>query len=69
MNGPAPRDEALLIDLVGRIMLTHAIDPAYAMRLLAIDRAEALGLIDIQRSQIMAAARWTKPVKWTVRRS
>lgn len=28
-----------------------------------------LGSIDIQRSQIMAAARNTKPVKWTVRRS
>jgi len=28
-----------------------------------------LGGIDIQRSQIMAAARWTKPVKWMVRRS
>ncbi len=28
-----------------------------------------LGGIDIHRSQIMAAARWTKPVKWTVRRS
>ncbi|VXC90498.1 conserved hypothetical protein [Sphingomonas sp. 8AM] len=28
-----------------------------------------LGRIDIQRSQIMAAARCTKPVKWTVRRS
>ncbi len=28
-----------------------------------------LGGIDIHRSQIMAAARWTKPVKWTVCRS
>ena len=28
-----------------------------------------LGRIDIQRSQIIAAARWTKPVKWMVRRS
>lgn len=28
-----------------------------------------LGRIDIQRSQIMAAARWTKPVKWMTRRS
>lgn len=28
-----------------------------------------LGRIDIYRSQIMAAARWAKPVKWMVRRS
>lgn len=28
-----------------------------------------LGGIDIHRSQIMAAARWTNPVKCTVRRS
>ena len=28
-----------------------------------------LGRIDIHRSQIMAAARWTNPVKWMVRRS
>lgn len=28
-----------------------------------------LGGIDIQRNQIMAAARWMKPVKWMVRRS
>ena len=28
-----------------------------------------LGRIDIQRSQIMAAARCTKPAKWMVRRS
>lgn len=36
----------------------------------AANRAlEILGRIDIQRSQIMAAARCTKPVKWTVRRS
>lgn len=39
---------------------------------LAIDsklRGCDLGRIDIQRSQIMAAARWTKPAKWMVRRS
>jgi hypothetical protein len=29
----------------------------------------SLGRIDIHRSQIMAAARWTKPVKWMMRRS
>lgn len=29
----------------------------------------ALGGIDIQRSQMMTAARWTKPWKWMVRRS
>jgi hypothetical protein len=34
---------------------------------LSIDRL--LGWIDIHRSQIMAAARCTKPVKWMVRRS
>ena len=28
-----------------------------------------LGRIDIQRSQIMEAARYTKPMKWSVRRS
>jgi DNA-binding response OmpR family regulator len=28
-----------------------------------------LGRIDIQRNQIIAAARWTTPVKWIVRRS
>jgi hypothetical protein len=33
-----------------------------------VDQNE-LGGIDTHRSQIMAAARWTKPVKWTVRRS
>jgi len=27
------------------------------------------GSIEIHPSQIIAAARWTKPVKWTVRRS
>ena len=36
---------------------------------LARRRSRGLGGIDIQRSQIMAAARWTKPVKWMVRRS
>ncbi len=37
---------------------------------LANQRAvRVLGRIDIQRSQIMVAARWTKPVKWTARRS
>lgn len=30
---------------------------------------DLLGGTDIQRSQIMAAARWTTPVKWTVRQS
>ncbi len=29
----------------------------------------ALGPIDIHRSQIMAVARWAKPLKWMVRRS
>ncbi len=29
----------------------------------------ALGRIDIQRNQIIAAARWMKPMKWMVRRS
>jgi len=38
-----------------------------AVRLVAGD--ELLGRIDIQRSQIMVAARWTKPWKWMVRRS
>jgi hypothetical protein len=35
----------------------------------AYEAGKGLGRIDIHRSQIMAAARWTKPVKWMVRRS
>ncbi len=44
--------------------------PNYRAKLaLAIAEFEGLALrpIDIQRSQIMAAARWTKPVKCAVR--
>ena len=46
-----------------------------AQRAIRMIRAETngpvgvLGRIDIHRSQIMAAARWTKPVKWMMRRS
>ncbi|MGI4877246.1 MAG: Glu/Leu/Phe/Val dehydrogenase dimerization domain-containing protein [Janthinobacterium lividum] len=39
------------------------------MRSLRDQTPYVLGRIDIQRSQIMATARWTKPVKWIVRRS
>lgn len=35
----------------------------------AAELAGGLGWIDIQRSHIMVAARWTKPAKWMVRRS
>ncbi len=45
----------------------HQADPE-ALRSRSFISAE-LGRIDIHRSQIMVAARYTKPVKWTVRRS
>lgn len=35
----------------------------------ALPRPAGLGRIDIQCSQIMEAAKWTKPVTWMVRRS
>lgn len=38
-----------LVDLAGRIMLTHGIDPGHAMHLLDIDRAEAEDMIQLGR--------------------
>jgi len=40
---------ATLVDLAGRIMLTHGLDCRHAMRLLAIDRSEAEDLIQFGR--------------------
>lgn len=37
---------AALIDLAGRLMLTHAIAPEHAMRVLGLSRAEVVGMID-----------------------
>ncbi len=43
------KGDADLIDLAGRIMLTHAIDPRHAMCVLGIDRPEAEDLIHAGR--------------------
>ncbi len=49
MTGTGPDYAAALVDLAGRIMLTHGVDPEHAMRLLAIDRAEAEDMIRLGR--------------------
>lgn len=49
MSGVDPDDVAHLIDLAGRLMLTHAIGLEHAMCLLGIDRAEAEGLVRVGR--------------------
>ena len=49
MTGLQDEGHAVLVDLAGRIMLTHGIDPVHAMRLLSIDRAEAKDMIHLGR--------------------
>lgn len=49
MTGPQDEDHAVLVDLAGRIMLTHGIDPDHAIPLLGIDRAEAEDMIHLGR--------------------
>ncbi|MDQ1232262.1 hypothetical protein [Sphingomonas sp. SORGH_AS_0879] len=49
MTGTQDGDSAALVDLAGRIMLTHGINPGYAMRLLDIDRAEAEDMVHLGR--------------------
>ncbi|MBB3879137.1 hypothetical protein [Sphingomonas pseudosanguinis] len=49
MTGLQDEAHAALVDLAGRIMLTHGIDPDHAMRLLSIDRAEAEDMIHLGR--------------------
>ncbi|MWC42589.1 hypothetical protein SAMN05216557_101584 [Sphingomonas carotinifaciens] len=49
MTGLQDEAHAALVDLAGRIMLTHDIDSDHAMRLLSIDRAEAEDMIHLGR--------------------
>lgn len=49
MTGDQDEAGAALVDLAGRIMLTHGIDPGHAMRLLDIDRAEAEDMVHVGR--------------------
>ncbi|WP_112381373.1 hypothetical protein [Sphingomonas carotinifaciens] len=49
MTGDQDEAGAALVDLAGRIMLTHGIDPDHAVRLLDIDRTEAEDMIQLGR--------------------
>lgn len=48
-DAPALNDASRLLDTAGRIMLTHAIDPACAMRALDISRGDAEAMIHLGR--------------------
>lgn len=49
MTGSQDGDGAALVDLAGRIMLTHGIDPDHAVRLLGIASGEAEDMIQLGR--------------------
>ena len=58
MTAPAPDRTADLIDLAGRIMLTHAIDPRHLMNLLGIDKLDAEAIIRTGETSVVAGDDW-----------
>ena len=58
MSAPSPDRTADLIDLAGRIMLTHAIDPRHLMNLLGIDKLDAETIIRTGETSVAAGDDW-----------
>lgn len=58
MTTPETDGTADLIDLAGRIMLTHAIDPRHLMNLLGIDKLDAEAIIRTGETSLVAGDDW-----------
>ena len=58
MTAPAPDRTAGLIDLAGRIMFTHAIDPRHLMSLLGIEKLDAEAIIRTGETSLVAGDDW-----------
>jgi hypothetical protein len=58
MTAPSPDSTADLIDLAGRIMLTHAIDPCHLVNLLGVDKLDAQEMIRTGQNSVVPGDNW-----------